>query len=166
MMQLKRAVLAFWCATWILVAHAAAADETADAAQLDRLFRRTTLQISTPSARVHTFNVWIADDFNRRARGLMFVKQLADDAGMLFIYEQPQEIGMWMKNTFIPLDMLFVDSTGKVIRVAENTVPHSLDTISSHGLALGVIELKGGTAKRLGIGAGARVSHPVFRASN
>jgi uncharacterized membrane protein (UPF0127 family) len=163
MMLMKRALLTLLCAAWFVGAQAA--DETIDASQLDRFFQRTTLQVATPSARVHTFKVWVADDFKRRARGLMFVNRLADDEGMLFIYEQPQEVSMWMKNTFIPLDMLFVDTGGKVIRVVENTVPHSLETISSQGLALGVIELKGGTAKRLGIDTGARISHPAFRSS-
>lgn len=136
--------------------------ESSDAAQLDRIFRRSTLQIATPDARLHRFKVWLADDHDRRARGLMFVKHLEDDEGMLFIYEQPQPVGMWMKNTFIPLDMLFVDADGKVIKVVENTVPHSLETIASDGHALGVIELKGGTAKRLRIAKGARVMHIAF----
>jgi uncharacterized membrane protein (UPF0127 family) len=135
-----------------------------DAAQLDRAFPRTTLKIATPNARLHTIKAWVADTYERRARGLMFVKHLEDDEGMLFIYERPQEVGMWMKNTFIPLDMLFVDAAGKVIRVAENTEPHSLTTISSQGSALGVIELKGGTAQRLGIVPGARVMHAAFGA--
>ena len=133
-----------------------------DSAQLDRVFRKGTLQIATPDARLHTFKIWLADDPERRARGLMFVKHLADNEGMLFVYEQPQPVGMWMKNTFISLDMVFVAADGKVIRVAENTEPHSLKTIESNGDALGVVELKAGTAKRLRIAKGARVMHPAF----
>ena len=138
--------------------------ETPDAAQLDRAFKKSSLQIATPDARLHSFNVWVADSYERRARGLMFVKQLADNEGMLFIYEQSQPISMWMKNTFIPLDMLFVAADGKIIRVAANTKPHSLDTIDSQGDAIAVIELKGGTAERLRIAKGARVMHAIFRA--
>jgi hypothetical protein len=82
---------------------------------------------------------------------------------MLFLYPEEQAIGMWMKNTCISLDMLFVAADGRVTRVAENTTPHSLTTISSGGPARGVIELKGGTAARLGIRAGARVEHPSFK---
>ncbi len=160
MMSAKHSWIVLVCAlAWIA---APARAESTDAAQLDRAFPRTTLKIATPNARLHTFNAWVADTNERRARGLMFVKQLADDEGMLFIYDRPQQVGMWMKNTFIPLDMLFVDATGKVIRVAENTEPHSLDTIASQGIALAVIELKGGTAQRLGITKGAQVMHAVF----
>jgi uncharacterized protein len=138
------------------------ADSASDAAQLDQYFRRSTLEIATPDARLHKFNVWLADDPNRRERGLMFVKRLADNDGMLFIYEEAQPINMWMKNTYIPLDMLFVAADGKVIRVAANTQPLSLQTIESGGPALAVIELKAGTAARLRIGKGARVMHGVF----
>ena len=160
MITAKQSWLVLACAiAWIA---APARSDSSDAAQLDRAFPRTTLKIATPNARLHTFNTWVADTYERRARGLMFVKHLADDAGMLFIYERPQEVGMWMKNTFIPLDMLFIDATGKVIRVAENTEPHSLQTISSQGIALAVVELKGGTAQRLGITKGAQVMHAAF----
>ena len=132
------------------------------ARELDQAFPRSTLKIATPDARLHTFKVWVAADEARRARGLMHVRELANDEGMLFVYPQEQMIGMWMKNTFIPLDMLFVAADGRVIRVAENTTPHSLATVSSERAALGVIELKGGAAAKLGIRAGARVEHPAF----
>jgi uncharacterized protein len=140
--------------------------DTPDSSQLDRIFRQSTLQIATPDARLHTFKVWIADDNERRARGLMFVKQLADNEGMLFVYEEAQRISMWMKNTFIPLDMVFIAADGKVINVAENTQPQSLTTIESDGDAIGVVELKGGTAARLHIAKGARVMHPVFSSAS
>lgn len=142
-----------------LVAAAAPAD---DARELDRIFPRSTLKIATPDARLHTFKVWVADDDSRRARGLMHVRELADDEGMLFIYPQEQHIGMWMKNTYIPLDMLFVASDGRVLRIAANTTPHSLATIESKQPARGVIELKGGEAEKRGIRPGARVEHPAF----
>lgn len=132
------------------------------APQLERLFRRSTLQIATPDARLHTFKIWVADDDARRARGLMFVRELAEDEGMLFIYPQERQIGMWMKNTYIPLDMLFVDRNGRVQQIVENTTPHSLTTIESKTPVLAVIELKGGAAARLKIAPGARVMHPAF----
>jgi uncharacterized membrane protein (UPF0127 family) len=133
-----------------------------DSDELNRSFARSTLQIATADSRLHAFNVWIADDDSHRERGLMFVKQLADDAGMLFIYPSPRPMSMWMKNTFLPLDMVFVNAKGRVIRVVENTVPQSLDTIDSGGAALGVIELKGGTAAKLNLRTGAEVIHPAF----
>ena len=140
-----------------------AAEPSVDARQLDRAFERSTLQIATPDARLHTIKVWVADDDAHRARGLMFVDQLDDDAGMLFIYEQPQPIAMWMKNTHLSLDMLFVDGDGRVHHIVENTKPMSLDTISSEGNVLAVIELKAGSAARLKIRPGARVIHPAFK---
>jgi uncharacterized membrane protein (UPF0127 family) len=141
-----------------------APSESADARQLDRLFNRSTLQIATPDARLHTLNIWIADTDARRARGLMFVEELDDDAGMLFVYPQPQPIAMWMKNTHIPLDMLFVRADGRVTRVVANTKPMSTATIQSPETVLAVIELKAGSAARMKIRPGAQVIHPAFKA--
>jgi uncharacterized membrane protein (UPF0127 family) len=138
-----------------------AADD-ADAKQLDRAFQRSSLQIATPDARLHKFDIWIADDDQRRARGLMFVQRMDDNAGMLFVYPRPQPIAMWMKNTHIALDMLFVSAAGRVERVVEKTEPMSLRTIESGSDVLAVIELNAGTAARLGIRPGARVIHPAF----
>jgi len=84
-----------------------------DAQQLDQAFSRSTLQIATADAKLHKIDVWVADNDVRRMRGLMFVKDLADDAGMLFVYPQSQEVGIWMKNTPLPLDILFVNADGK-----------------------------------------------------
>lgn len=132
------------------------------AKDLDRVFQRSTLQIATPDARLHSFNIWIADDDQRRARGLMFIRELSADDGMLFIYDEPHPVAMWMKNTYVPLDMLFVSADGKVLRIAANTKPLSLDTIESGGPALAVIELAAGTAAHLKIVPGAQVMHPAF----
>lgn len=145
----------------LLAAGTGAAESTA-AAQLNQFFARSSLQIATPDARLHRFHVWIADNDTRRARGLMFVKQLDDDAGMLFIYPSTQRIAMWMKNTFVPLDMLFVTADGRVANVVENTQPQSLDTIESGREVMAVIELKAGTADKLHIRVGAQVIHPAF----
>jgi uncharacterized protein len=145
----------------LLLTAASVFADTPDA-QLDRIFPRSVMQIATPDARLHTFNIWVADDDQRRARGLMFVKQIADDDGMLFLYPQAIRAGMWMKNTFIPLDMLFVAADGKVMHVVENTEPQSLKTIEATSEVIAVIELKGGTAKRLHIAIGARVMHAAF----
>jgi uncharacterized protein len=140
-------------------------DGASDSAELDKIFRRATLQVATPDARLHRFNIWVADDESRRARGLMFVKHLNAGDGMLFVYPRPQLIAMWMKNTFIPLDMLFVAPDGKVTHVVENTEPQSLKTIESGGEVLGVVELAAGTVARLKIAPGAQVIHPAFSAS-
>jgi uncharacterized protein len=148
-------ILAMLCCARVL------ADESATQS-LDRLFQRSTLQIATPDARLHNFNIWIADDDARRSRGLMFIEHLDEDAGMLFIYPRPQPISMWMKNTHLPLDMLFVRADGKVERVVANTEPMSLKTIESKTPVLAVIELAAGSAARLKITSGARVIHPAF----
>jgi uncharacterized protein len=116
---------------------------------LDRAFPRSTLDIATPDARLHHFKSWLADDDQRRQRGLMFVRKLGDTDSMLFIYPQPMRVAMWMKNTYLPLDMLFVAPDGKVIKVVQNTEPLSLNTIESGGIVLGVVELPAGTAARL-----------------
>ena len=119
------------------------------------------LAIETPSG-THRFRIEVAVTPEQKATGLMFRRELAADAGMLFTYETPQIITMWMRNTYIPLDMIFVDSRGRVVSVAERTVPESLATIASAGPAVGVVEVPAGTAARLGIGPGARVQHPFF----
>lgn len=135
------------------------------ASDLDRAFQRSTIQIATPDAKLHRFNSWIADDDRRRQRGLMFIRQLRPDDSMLFIYPQAQPVAMWMKNTYVPLDMLFVAPDGKVINVVQNTEPLSLKTIESGGIVLGVVELPAGTAARLKIAPGAQVIHAALSAS-
>jgi uncharacterized membrane protein (UPF0127 family) len=120
-------------------------------------FRRGTLTISTPDARLHRFKIWFATTEPERERGLMFVREMPADAGMLFIYEEPRTISMWMKNTFIPLDMIFMDGAGRVVDVAADAKPQSVDIIASHGPATWVLELNAGTARRLGIRPGALV---------
>jgi len=147
---------------WSLGVVAATATAPSDAEQLDQAFARSTLQIAASDAQLHTFKIWIADDNGRRQRGLMCVKHLDPDAGMLFIYDEPQPISMWMKNTKIPLDMLFVAANGRVTRVVEHTEPESLKTIESGGAVTAVVELNAGTAARLHIKAGSQVIHPAF----
>jgi uncharacterized protein len=146
----------------LLLTLLAAAAATPDAKKLDEAFGRSELHIATPDAKLHRFQVWIADTDRRRERGLMFVDHMAADAGMLFIYPDSQRISMWMKNTHIPLDMLFVARDGRVARVVANTTPMSLATIESGEDVNAVIELNAGTAARLNITAGAQVIHPAF----
>lgn len=146
-----------WCA-----ALAAAADNAADGKKLDEAFPRSELHIATSDSKLHKFAIWIADSDQRRARGLMFVEHMDAGAGMLFIYPAPQRIAMWMKNTHIALDMLFVAPDGRVTQVVANTKPMSLATIESDQEVNAVIELNAGTAARLHIAAGAQVIHAAF----
>lgn len=111
----------------------------------------------------HEFSVWIAADAKSRERGLMYVRELPPDRGMLFLFEAPQELAFWMKNTYLPLDLVFIAEDGTVLNVAENTKPFSLDPIESDGEALAVLEVRGGTAKQIGLKAGDRLKLPGLR---
>lgn len=124
-------------------------------------FETGSLVIESGGGR-HPFTVELARSPEQRSRGLMFRETMAPDVGMLFIYPRRQRIAMWMKNTILPLDMLFIDSDGTIVRIAEWTQPHSLRTIESGGRVLGVLELNAGTTARLGIAVGDRVRHPAF----
>lgn len=128
-------------------------------------FSRSPLTIETRGG-TKRFDVWLADSPPRRAQGLMYVERLAPGKGMLFVYGPPRIVSMWMKNTLIPLDMLFIAQDGRVTRIARNTKPQSLDTISSMGAVTGVLEIGGGESKRLGIEPGDRILHPVFNAGS
>ncbi len=109
-----------------------------------------------------TIQAEIAETSDQKAMGLMFRTQLADTAGMLFPYTPPTEITMWMKNTFIPLDMVFIKADGTVHRIAVRTEPLSEKVIASDGECAAVLELAGGAAERLGLQPGDRVLHALF----
>jgi uncharacterized membrane protein (UPF0127 family) len=111
----------------------------------------------------HRFKVELAETPAQMTQGLMFRTSLAPDAGMLFDYRRPTPATMWMRNTLIPLDMLFVDAQGRIVNIHERAVPQSLDVIAAAEPVRAVIELNGGTAARLGIEPGDRVVHPIFR---
>jgi uncharacterized membrane protein (UPF0127 family) len=110
----------------------------------------------------HVFQVWLADTPQRQAQGLMYVRSLPQARGMLFVHAQPQPLSMWMKNTYIPLDMLFIDGRGRIQQIVEQTTPHSLELIRSREPALAVLEIGGGEARRLGLQPGQRVQHPAL----
>jgi uncharacterized membrane protein (UPF0127 family) len=97
-------------------------------------------------------------------QGLMFVRDLPPDRGMLFVEERPRIATMWMKNTYIPLDMLFIDTRGKVVRILPMAQPFSLDILSSLTPIKAVLELRGGEAARRNIRVGDSVVHGVFKA--
>jgi len=120
-------------------------------------FPQAVLAIRTQGGNVHNFRIWIADRLNRQEQGLMFVRKLEDHAGMLFVYPRDQHLTMWMKNTFIPLDMLFIRSDGTIAYIAANTPPQSLEIIEAPGQVRAVLELDGGTTGRLAIKAGDRI---------
>jgi uncharacterized membrane protein (UPF0127 family) len=119
------------------------------------------LEIVTKTG-VHVFSVEMATTEEEKTTGLMYRKELADGKGMLFDFSPEQEVSMWMKNTYIPLDMIFIRSDGRILRIAENTEPLSTKIIPSRGLAKGVLEVIAGTAQKYGIAPGDRVAHPLF----
>lgn len=108
------------------------------------------------------FSVELADDADERAQGLMFREELAASAGMLFVYEYPQHAVFWMKNTLIPLDMVFADATGRVTHVHSNAVPQDETPIDGGTDVTLVLEIRGGLAARLGIAPGAELRHPAI----
>ena len=144
-----------------LVLFAASLTSAAPALADEPAFAVSELWIEGSGER-HRFRVEIAETPAQQARGLMFRAEVAPDAGMLFDYGEPRHVTMWMKNTLVPLDMLFIDAEGAVVRVEGWTTPLSLDPISSRAPVVAVLELRGGTADRLGLGVGDRVSHPIF----
>jgi uncharacterized membrane protein (UPF0127 family) len=120
------------------------------------------LVIITRDGRQHRFTVEMATTPEQQAIGLMFRTEVKPDEGMLFDWGSPRESLMWMRNTLVPLDMVFITAEGRIHRIAERTVPLSLATISSQGPVRATLELAGGTAERLGLRPGDRVLHRIF----
>ncbi|WP_373006274.1 DUF192 domain-containing protein [Hyphomonas sp.] len=146
---MTRLIATFFAAAFFLVQGAFAQLET------------SPLVIDTGDS-VHRFTVELADDADEIRTGLMNRAEMAPNAGMLFDFGQPREASMWMKNTLIPLDMLFVAPDGKVIAIARNAVPGSLRTISPGVPVKAVLELNGGRCAALGIEPGDIVQHALF----
>jgi uncharacterized membrane protein (UPF0127 family) len=144
-----------WLTVALVAAFAALTGTAARAASIQ------PLEIATKSG-VQIFSVEMATTEDEKQKGLMYRRELADGKGMLFDFSPEQQISMWMKNTYISLDMIFIRADGRILRIAENTEPESTAIISSGGLARGVLEVPAGTARKYGIAPGDRVSHPLF----
>jgi uncharacterized protein len=121
------------------------------------------LEIVTKSG-VRNFSVEFAVTDEELDRGLMYRRELPEGRGMLFDFKQDRPVGMWMKNTYISLDMLFIRSDGTIVKIAERTKPHSLENITSGPPVRAVLEVIGGTARKLGIRPGDKVVHSIFPA--
>jgi len=145
-----------WLVAVVVILFGALAGPRAEAATFE------PLEIVTKSG-VHVFSVELATTEQEKETGLMYRKELADGKGMLFDFSPEQEVSMWMKNTYISLDMIFIRADGRILRIAENTEPMSTKIIPSRGLAKGVLEVIAGTAQRYGIQPGDRVAHPLFK---
>ena len=120
-----------------------------------------TLEIASKNG-VHAFSVEMAVTEPEREKGLMFRKELPEGHGMLFDFHREQEVGFWMQNTYIPLDMIFIRGDGRILRIAENTEPLSTKLVPSGEAVRAVLEVIGGTARKFGIAPGDRVAHPIF----
>lgn len=140
-------------ATALLAPHAALASDNVHRAVL-----------VTRSGQRHTFTVELASTPQEHAAGLMFRFELGLRRGKLFDFgTEEREVSMWMKNTFIALDMLFIRTDGTIRRIAENTEPQTLTAIPSQGSVRAVLAVEGGSASSLGMAAGDKVEHPIFR---
>ena len=123
---------------------------------------RSDLTIASVDGREHYFEVEVANTNRRRRRGLMFREQMPGNAGMLFDFKRDSKVSMWMVNTYIPLDMLFIKKDGHIASIVEHTKPLSSSKIRSPHRIRAVLEVNAGTAARLGIKPGDQVLHPIF----
>ncbi|QOZ77213.1 DUF192 domain-containing protein [Bradyrhizobium sp. CCBAU 53351] len=150
-----RSALKGWLAAILVITGCAVVSAPAGAASFQ------PLEIVTKNG-VQVFSVEMATTEEEKQTGLMYRKELADGKGMLFDFNPEQEISMWMKNTYVSLDMIFIGANGRILRIAENTEPLSTRIISSKGPARAVLEVVAGTAQKYGIRPGDRVGHPLF----
>ncbi len=126
-------------------------------------FPTSELDIVTAAGKRIKFKIEVATSISQRAQGLMYRQNMSLQSGMLFDYGVSQQATMWMKNTLIPLDMLFIDSTGKIVFIQERTVPLSEAVIAAPEPVRAVLELAGGATSRLGISLGDRVDYAIFK---
>ena len=137
--------------------------EKTDGSKNEIAFEKQSIRIVRQGRSEIELTVEIADTNAKRARGLMYRPELADKTGMLFLFPVRKRISMWMANTIVPLDMIFIDEYGKVREIVENTVPFSHDEIISADSVSAVLEIKAGQSKRLNIRSGDTVVHPFFK---
>jgi uncharacterized protein len=142
------------CFLWLALPHSVLAETT-------ELSKIEPVTVSGESS-VTMFTTEIADTEELRERGLMFRHILPEDRAMLFDFGKPRPVSMWMKNTIVSLDMIFIRSDGTIAAIAENTVPKSLDVVSVTSPVRGVLEVTAGTVKRLGLKVNDRVYHRIF----
>jgi len=137
-----------------------AAAPVVEAAQAPPAFEQ--LEVITAKGPV-SFKVTVADDEAERAQGLMYRSVLDEHEGMLFDFGRVQPVAFWMKNTLIPLDMIFIGADGRIVNIAANTTPHSLQPVPSAAPVLAVLEIGGGLSEEFGIRPGDRVTHRIFQ---
>jgi len=156
-----------WNCLWLL-AMAAAVTDSACAQYVEPLsaFPQSMLSIRTADGKVINFQVWTADTPRREEQGLMFVREMDEHAGMLFLFPENKRVTMWMKNTYLSLDLLFMNRLGKIEYIAARATPLSEAIIGPPDPEFAVLELNGGAAMRFGIKVGDFVLHPGFKRPN
>lgn len=159
-MRLFFCLLVLGCSTLPACAAQPAAAAAFQPAQL-KDFPRDQLQIQRRNGR-DTFQIWLARTPEQQQQGLMWIRQLPADYGMLFLLDAPRPMNMWMKNTYVSLDMLFTDGNGRITHIAARTTPLSEAIVSSNGEVSAVLELAAGEAAKRGITVGDRVIHPAL----
>jgi uncharacterized membrane protein (UPF0127 family) len=151
-----------WFAALSAAAALAAVAGMIAAAPPARSAEQQTLEIATKNG-VRVFAVELAVTDDERQRGLMYRRSLPESQGMLFDFKRDQDVSMWMRNTFVSLDMIFIQGDGRIRRIAENTQTESDRIIPSGGPVRAVLEVVAGTAKKFGIEPGDRVASPIFK---
>ena len=147
-----------WPHLLVMLACQVVADEA-----LDSAFARDVVIIEASEFACYRFDIWLAVDRPQQMRGLMHVRQMPDTSGMLFVYDSADYHSMWMKNTFIPLDIAFARADGSIANIIADTEPQSLKPVSSTDAVMYVLELNAGTADRLSIDENSRLLWgPVF----
>ncbi len=154
---LRHGLIACFAALFVAAAVLAHAQAVAEPTRAQPTLPTEQLVIVSAGGARHVFRVEIAKTPEQQVTGLMFRNSVAADGGMLFPWDQPIESKMWMKNTLVPLDMVFIKADGTIERIAENTVPQSLAIISSDGPVAATLELQGGITSKLGILVGDHV---------
>lgn len=128
---------------------------------VDEAFEKTTVVISASANACYLFNVYVAMTSEQHRRGLMFVRDMPEMTGMLFVYRQSRILGIWMKNTYIPLDLIFFAADGRIVDIYENAQPHTLESRRSSEPVNYVLELNGGISERLQIDTDSTVILPL-----
>jgi uncharacterized protein len=162
MMQIGRKI-SFVLGTLMMLLSANAALPEAAAPEPLTAFPQSLLAIKSATGKVVNFKIWTADTEQREQQGLMFIRDMDEHAGMLFMFPQNQPVTMWMKNTYISLDLLFLNARGKIDYIAAGATPLSETIIGPPTPEYAVLELKGGACERLGIKVGDVVLHKNFK---
>ena len=153
-MTLSRAAAAWLAGALLLATARPALAQDAEPSQAQPRLKQEMLTIIGQDKVAHAMKVELAQTPRQQEVGLMFRTAIAPDDGMLFVWPQPQQSSMWMKNCPVPEDMVFIGVDNRITHIAENTVPFSLANVDSHGIAKATLELQGGITEKLGIRVG------------